>query len=347
MNDLSKPPLISVLMPVFNGERYIRQAIDSILAQTVTDFELIIIDDASTDNTSSILHSYADRRIRLIRLDANLGIVGALNIGLDAANGEFIARMDADDISHPDRFAKQVAFMKKNLQIGLLGSWIRGFGDVRWKYIERYPENHDEIRTWMIFENPFAHSAIMFRREVIEQNQLRYPDNFRFVEDWALWSLLADKTEFANIQSVLVDYRINKMGISQTGSAIQTRSKSKLMQQNFSKFNLPYDAILATPVQSIADLIRLSDYFFVLENSNYRSNVLVPETLVKCINSIWLRACCRMRENGFSVAKYYVRFPHTHASSIVLAKNFLKILVNSYSRNILDTVTGYIRKIKE
>ena len=346
MSDLPKPPLISVLMPVFNGERYLRQAIDSILAQTVTDFELIIIDDASTDNTSSMLHSYADRRIRLIRHGANLGIVGALNNGLGAANGEFIARMDADDISHPDRFAQQVAFMKKNPRIGLLGSWIRGFDDVRWQYIERYPENHDEIRTWMMFENPFAHSAMMFRREVIEENQLRYPDNFRYVEDWALWSLLADKTEFANIQSVLVDYRINKMGTSQTGSEIQTRSKSKLMQQNFSKLNLPFDAILAMPVTSIADLTRLSDYFFELENSNNRSTVFIPETLARCIDAIWLRACCRTRKNGLSVAKYYARYPHTHAGGIVLTKNFLKILANSYSRNILDTVTGYIRKIK-
>ena len=122
-------PRISVIMPAYNAEKYIREAIDSILAQTYTDFEFIIIDDASTDATASIVESYSDERIRFFRNEHNMGVANTLNRGLDLAVGEYIARMDSDDISLPERFAKQVEFMDTHTDVIVCGSNAIVFGD--------------------------------------------------------------------------------------------------------------------------------------------------------------------------------------------------------------------------
>ena len=119
---------VTVLMPVYNGEMYLREAIDSILHQTFTDFEFLIINDGSTDNSETIILSYDDSRIRYEKNDSNLKLIATLNKGIELAKGKYIVRMDADDISIPDRIEKQVAFLEKNPDVGICGSWFTAFG---------------------------------------------------------------------------------------------------------------------------------------------------------------------------------------------------------------------------
>ena len=161
-------PKVTVLMPVYNGEIYLAEAIESILNQTFADFEFLIIDDGSTDNTWGILSSYNDNRIRLTRNPKNVGLIESLNNALTLAIGHYIARIDADDISLPKRLEKQKEFLDKNLEIALVGSWVEII-DRQGKRIgyQKFLWDDSLIRWQLLFKTTFAHSAIMARRDVL------------------------------------------------------------------------------------------------------------------------------------------------------------------------------------
>ena len=147
-----KTPKITVLMPVYNGEKYLKESIESILKQTFRDFEFLIINDTSTDESEKIIRSFKDSRIKLIKNEKNIGLTKSLNKGLDLAKGEYMARMDADDISLPKRLEIQVAFMDKNPKIGVIGAWAKVIGESNKKYIKTY-SNFEKIepstsRSW-------------------------------------------------------------------------------------------------------------------------------------------------------------------------------------------------------
>jgi len=141
---------VTIIMPVYNGEVYLREAIDSILDQTLTDFEFLILNDGSSDHSVDIVRSYDDPRIRLVENEANLGVVQTLNRGLDLANGTFIARMDCDDRSLRDRLARQVAFLDDHPEVGICGTWMEAIG-ARAGYIWRYPTDPERIRCSLLF----------------------------------------------------------------------------------------------------------------------------------------------------------------------------------------------------
>lgn len=196
-------PLVSVVMPVFNAERFVGEALQSILNQTYTKFEFIIIDDGSKDNSLAIIKKYADPRIRLIALDKNEGIVHALNTGLKLANGKYIARMDADDISLPNRLALQVAFMERYADVGLLGTQhVAINGRAR-----SFPLEHTDLVWYMLNASPLVHSSVMLRVEVLKQYSLCYDKAFEFAEDLELWTRMSKVTQVANLPQRLIKYR--------------------------------------------------------------------------------------------------------------------------------------------
>jgi hypothetical protein len=200
-------PVITVLMPVFNGERYLREAVASILNQSYGDFEFLIIDDGSTDRSAAIIDSYRDPRVRLVRHQANLGLVPTLNRGLELARGKYVARMDCDDISLPDRFAKQVALLEAAPEIGVCGGWIEYF--MGRELVLELPAEDQAIKQALLTFNPMAHPTVMIRASVIERHRIRYDPDYPHVEDYELWSRLAALTGFANIPEVLLKYRIH------------------------------------------------------------------------------------------------------------------------------------------
>lgn len=242
--------VVSVLLPVHNASAYVRRAIDSILAQTFRDFELIVIDDASTDGSAAVLDDLHDQRIVRISFEKNRGIVDGLNSALNKVRGRYIARMDADDVAHSDRFQQQVEYLDRHPNTVVVGSWIQGFGDVRRQYIHRYPATHDEILSCLLFESPFAHPAVMIRRTAIESLAQLYSPDFPYVEDWELWTRLIFSGEGANIPAPLLQYRIHAKSSSQRFTQIQGASKRKLLQKIYQDAALPFceDFILgATP----------------------------------------------------------------------------------------------------
>ncbi len=218
-------PKISVLTAVFNGERYLCQAIDSILNQSFEDFELILIDDASNDDTPSIISSYQDPRIISIRNDSNIGLTRSLNKALEHAKGEFIARQDADDISMNTRLARQFDFMINHSQVGLLGTACRiidSKGMLR-GYIDQ-PIDDIEIRWFSLLENSFFHSSVMIRSEVLRNNSIMYDERFRVTQDYDLWIRLLDYTQGANLQQRLVCIR--------EGGEISTQNQREQMDNH-------------------------------------------------------------------------------------------------------------------
>jgi glycosyltransferase involved in cell wall biosynthesis len=198
-------------MPVYNAERYLREAIDSILSQSFADFEFLIVNDGSTDAGVEIIESYADPRIRLVHNDGNLGVVASLNRGLELSRGEFVARMDADDISRPARLARQVRFMEENPNVGVCGSWVRFFPG---KYVWKLPATSEAIRCRQFSMAGVAHPSVMMRRELFARHALFYDPAFLHLEDYELWDRALKYMDFANIQEVLLDYRISPGQVS-------------------------------------------------------------------------------------------------------------------------------------
>lgn len=192
---------VSVVMPTYNAEKYLKEAIDSILAQTFTDFELLIVDDNSKDKTIDIIKSYQDPRIKLIE-GPNKGIAAALNKGIREARGKYIARMDADDISLPDRFKKQVEFLEKHEDISLVGSWFVIFPQNILRCFSEKITYLDLLRECCI-----AHPTVMFKKEIFIKYKLYYDENIAACEDYDLWSRAIQFIKIANIPEVLLKYR--------------------------------------------------------------------------------------------------------------------------------------------
>ena len=222
-----KVPKISVIMPVYNGEKYLKEAINSILDQTCSDFELLLIDDASSDKTGDIINSYDDNRIIYIKNEQNLGLIKTLNKGLGLARGEFIARMDQDDISHPERFEKQLALLAGNPEIGVCGTWFTFFGDAVKERTIQHPENNENIKIHLLGYCTLGHPTIMLRKEVVLN--LRYDEDYQSAEDYEFWTRLAKVTKFYNIQESLLQYRLHKTNISVLENSTQAQNSKKII----------------------------------------------------------------------------------------------------------------------
>ena len=200
---INMDPRVSVVMSVYNGARYLREAIDSILAQTFTDHEFIIVDDGSTDSTWEILTGYDDPRIRLVRNKDNIGLVRSLNRGLELARGEYVARMDADDASHPTRFEKQIEYLEAHPDIGVLGTQMQQIDETGRSLAPFQPPlSHGMIAWKTLFECSIAHATVMMRRALLAEVG-GYDPSFTHMEDAELWSRLIHVTRFANLPEPL------------------------------------------------------------------------------------------------------------------------------------------------
>ena len=203
-------PCISIILPVYNGEKFIHESIRSILDQSFTDFELIIINDGSIDNSHNIITKFNDKRIKYIQQE-NQGLSKALNKGIKASSGKLIGRQDADDISLKHRLKKQIEYMSTHPECQLLGTWAQIIENK--KLTQRYlihPTNDKDCKYRLLFDCCFTHSSIIIRKEILKKVGL-YNENEKIVppEDYELWSRIARKSKIANIPEVLVYFREN------------------------------------------------------------------------------------------------------------------------------------------
>ena len=228
---MSKTPKISVIMPVYNTkEEWLREAIDSILNQTFSDFEFIIVDDGSSENNvEGVIKSYRDKRIKYFYKE-NSGVAKSLNFGLKKSIGEYIARMDSDDVSLSDRFEKQVKYLNNHPEISILGTAF-----------EHFPKNKKVIHPTHvtlldIFEGCFvAHPTVMFRRADFEKYDLKYNETFPCAQDYELWSRAVRLLKIANLSDVLLRYRVSESQISSRKIELQ-KSLNNEVKQNILNF---------------------------------------------------------------------------------------------------------------
>lgn len=270
-------PVVSVIMPVYNAEKYVGQAIESILNQTFANFEFLIFNDGSTDKTPGIIDGFKDNRIKVFHYDTNHGHLVHLKYGLEIASGEFIARMDADDISIPDRLEKQVECLKNNPDIGVCGSWVKSFGE--YKRIIRYPETDDEIKVSLLSHNSFAHPVVMIRKEVLVKNNITYCEDFHTSQDYKMWTNLVPFTKFYNIPEVLLKYRVTVNQVSSKFSHVQRENSKKIWVSQLENIGInPSDEetelhikIINNNITEIKDLEAIDKWLSILEDRNKNS----------------------------------------------------------------------------
>jgi glycosyltransferase involved in cell wall biosynthesis len=227
-------PLISVLLAVHNGGPLLDESIHSILAQTLTDFELLIIDDGSTDDSYNRAAAFKDPRIRILRNETNIGLTRSLNRGLAEARGEYVARQDADDISLPDRFAAQVQFLRANMDVVLVGTSAVRINHKGTKIgTNDLPTTHEAIRWASLVDNPFLHTSVMFRRAVVQQECGGYDEEYAVCQDYALWNRLAAKHRVANLPERLVLMREHASSMTRSQATKTDAEFNILMVRNF------------------------------------------------------------------------------------------------------------------
>lgn len=213
-------PLFSIIMPSYNTqEDHLRAAIDSMLAQTEKDFELIIIDDGSKENDFDIINSYKDSRIKAFRNQENMGISKTLNRGLSLATGKFISRMDSDDISYKNRLKNTAKFLNNNPRVDMVGTWKKNFGES--SRTRKYYIRNEDIRAMLFFDCPFAHPSVTFRSDSVEKYSIEYSSSHK-AEDYWLWYQLSKNKDFtfANINRVLLNYRVHPKQLTQKGKFV-------------------------------------------------------------------------------------------------------------------------------
>ena len=241
---------VSVLLPVYNGESFLAASIESVLAQTFSDFELLILNDGSADNSAIIAQSYSDARIRYFE-HSNVGLAKTLNKGAQLACGEFLFRQDQDDISHVERFKSQVAYFDAHPDIALLGTWARIFSENskpgNFRY-HRHPTECFALNLCSIFDTAFVHSSVAIRRSVFEAlggyscDQKRQPP-----EDFELWSRVCRDYKVRNLDRELIDYREVSSSMSRTLSQDFTDRMIKITAENLRYY------LAGSPFEASAD----------------------------------------------------------------------------------------------
>lgn len=309
-----KKPKVTVLMSVYNGELYVRQAIDSIVNQTLTDFEFIIIDDCSSDGTSEIIKSYRDKRIHAVQHTINMGLTKSLNEGIHLSKGIYIARMDADDISLPERLQKQTEFMDNNRDIGVCGSWIK---IIRTKSeIWKPPKDDAEICSFMLFYNAIYHPTAIIRRDVLIKHNLFYDESFRYGQDYDFWMRISKYSRLANIAKVLVHRRVSHKNRSGNYYKKQDETafyvKRRLLQNlgiHSSEQELKIHRLLSTGSYKPSKqfIYATNNWLVKLIQSNLVKKLYPNDVFARTIATRWLDMCIRSSHLGLWVWNIYRR----------------------------------------
>jgi glycosyltransferase involved in cell wall biosynthesis len=284
-------PLISVVLPVYNVQDYIEECIASILSQSVQDFEVVVIDDCSTDRTVEIIESFDDQRIQITRKEKNGGLIESLNVGFQLAKGKYIARVDGDDYNHPLRFEKQLNILINNPKVNACGCWMESFGST--KFIIKHRKEHKEIQSRLLISNPMSLGSAMLFKDAFK--------NFQFnikkihVEDYDFWAQAAWSCEFYNIQEVLYFYRFHEEQVSTKYKKLQEKGDIDIKLELFHKLLydvLKYPDSLLTKILNAnidCDFMEFKSFFKwceVIMIQNFKLNIFDKTEFEKVISEI-------------------------------------------------------------
>jgi glycosyltransferase involved in cell wall biosynthesis len=310
-------PKVTVLLPVYNAESYLDEAIVSILLQTFTDYEFLIIDDGSTDHSVDIVNRYDDARIRVLSNPHRLKLSGALNRGLDEARGTYIARMDGDDIALPTRLQRQVEFLDTNLQVGICGTWVEKF-DQTIRKVDEYLTEPAAVKAYTLFDCPFAHPTVMFRRDFFTAHNLRYNGWYYPTEDYELWSRAVYSFPCANIAEVLLNYRVHQTSMTSSDWALMDDKAMIIANTLLKRFGIAateaelrlHRNIGRGPgfrLNSLAELHRCEAWLTRLAQANDDSLAYEQRAFSRVLGLIWFRTCMHASFHGTKVLYIFSR----------------------------------------
>lgn len=326
-------------MSVYNAERYLAEALSSILQQTYTNFEFIIVNDGSMDNSLSIIRSFQDNRIELIDNQGNKGLIYSLNTAFKKANGKYIVRMDADDISFPDRIETQIRFMEENPQIGVCSCNYLQFSESESK-MYRALTNHDEIFSFMLFNCSVVHPTLVIRKDIINKQQVVFDEKFKHAEDYELWSRLLFDCRFSSVDQVLLKYRLHAHQVSTVYKTDQHANANKIRENMLMKagFSFTADELQvfcrlgnSLLITNYKDLTLLETFLNKLIDQNNRLKIVSPSVFERVIKKHWLDAC-GLTTLGLKAYFHYLRSNLRNKNNESLAKLFIKCLVRQLKR---------------
>ncbi|MCI2228383.1 glycosyltransferase family 2 protein [Polaribacter sp. MSW13] len=284
--------LITVVLPVYNVEKYIKECMDSILNQTIQDFEIIVIDDCSTDNTLDVIRNYKDDRIKIYEKEENKGLIDSLNIGFKVAKGKYIARVDGDDINVLNRFEKQINFLELNTDIDACGCWLQAFSAS--KVIIKHKEFHKEIKSYMLLSNPMSLGATMLRRKSYEG--FSFGKKMWHAEDYDFWARTVWSCRLHNLQEILYYYRVHDKQVSSQFKQTQLENDIIIKLNLFKKINYNqkiFTDALVTKVMYTNNYISVAELYqflkwtnIILKNNNCYDSKFLKEIINEIIRKL-------------------------------------------------------------
>lgn len=330
-------PNISVVMAAFNAEKYLAEAIQSILNQTYTDFEFIIVNDGSTDDTEKIILSFNDKRIVYLKNSTNKGLIFSLNEGISKSKGQYIARMDADDISLPTRLQEQYNAFQSNTSAIVVSSNYFLLTDSKLQLIKSSYSN-SQLKTLLLFATCFCHPTVMFKKQ---SNRSYYNSEFLHAEDYKLWTELAFEGEFVYLAKPLLKYRHHTNQVSVKHRLNQLEINNKIRSDYLSKANFDLNAEDINTlnklgnndfINSIELLNQIEKLLMKLVSQNRKLNFAPEKDLDAIVYKFWIDSC-GYNNLGFSAFKVYKSSTLSklmRTSLNVKIKLLLKIILRKY-----------------
>lgn len=221
--------IVTIVLPVYNGERYLREAINSVMAQSLRDFELWVINDGSTDGSLRIIDSFTDQRVVRMNNPRNLGTVLTQNNAFAKVTSPYIARMDQDDLWHPEKLELQVKLLESRPDVGVCGTAIHKFGDFNGICV--FPEESDALKVGLLFYCMMSHPSVVFRRSMLEKTGIKYNPEFAIADDYKMWIDVLQRSNIYNIQKPLVEYRQHAGQICRKNKAEQEVAVRRLREE--------------------------------------------------------------------------------------------------------------------
>jgi len=317
-------PSITVLMPVYNAAPYLRESIDSVLSQTFTDFEFLIINDGSTDQSEEIILSYSDKRIRYFKNPINLKLIQTLNKGFGLALGKYLVRADADDINYPNRLALQFAFMEQHPDVALSGTGFETFGTDIPTQVTRYAPDHNTICFKHLYQIHLSHGTSIFRMSEVKKHSLFFDPSYEHAEDYELWTRISSVSKLANIPDVLYRVRQHDTKVSKLFSQVQELNSLRVKKNLFEKMGANLHDKDVVLFGSIAQHEYLITKDFLISSKLLLTNVLVANNSTSFfsrnyfneqIGMLWFNVANNCTSLGlFSFIQFFKSSLHSYAS---------------------------------